>query len=96
MTLDEYLLLHPTPWTVHPCGCQDVCWCRMVKSSKAGDDFIVGAGSLNEVEANLLAAAPEMLAILESLVSDKRWHLNPSGIEQIRRLITSIRGTSHE
>lgn len=95
MTLDEYLTLHPTPWTVHPCGCQDVCWCRTIKSAKSEEDYVVGAGSLNEVEANLLAAAPEMLGILQEIVEDGG-DIGYFTFEKIERAIAKARGVSHE
>lgn len=94
MTLDEYLTLHPTPWTVHPCGCKDVCWCRTIKSAKSEEDYVVGAGSLNEVEANLLAAAPDMLIVCEKLVE----HCDRIGleVEMVRSIVAKARGASHE
>lgn len=94
MTLDEYLTLHPTPWTVHPCGCKDECWCRVIKSSGEVEDWLVGDGCINEVQANLLAAAPEMLTLLEFLGA----YCDEGSItaKQIRDVIAKARGASHE
>jgi len=97
MTLDEYMTVHPTPWTVHPCGCKDVCWCRVIKSSGEVEDWLVGDGCINEVQANLLAAAPELLSVCELIRDKDRADTAPiSGFlrDRIERAIAKARGAS--
>lgn len=94
MTLDELLKVFPPPWTAIECGCTG-CECRMIKSAGNTVDFLnlgYDIDPLSGSAANLLAAAPDMLAILESLNFDNRWHLNPAGMQQIRDVIAKAKG----
>ena len=66
----------PGPWTVTTCNEGEDCWCRIIScpatEGSDGNDWVIASGAAHKRDAHLIAAAPDLYAVLDEAIGANR------------------------